>query len=115
MASEESFENVISLSEAESSTASSTAEEVRVTTKATTSSATALLKSLLSIRVENLTFVGIAKHGVGFTDFFEHLACCLLIVRIFVRVPLNSELAIGFLDGVFVRATVQSKHCVIVV
>ena len=87
---EELSENVVSLGKSEATSASGPSapealEEGRSSTEATCTPATrGTLKTLLAIRVIDLTLLAIGENGVRLADLLENFSCLLLVVRIFI-------------------------------
>lgn len=81
---EESSENVVCLLVAESTTSApaKSVKESRVAIEAATS--TSLFEAFFAVLVINLSFLGVRKHRICFTDFLENFTSFFLIVRVFV-------------------------------
>ena len=127
-ASKESSEDVISLLEAESTTAS--AKEMGATA-AKSSSTTTLLEACLSVLIKYLSFLWVTQNGVCLTDLFENFTSLFLIVRVFILnrnqvvkkmssfctygMPFYGKLAVSFFDRIVISVTVHSKNRVVVI
>jgi hypothetical protein len=60
-------------------------------------------------------FLRVAQDGIGLTDLFELLLGALLFGGIAVRVMLEGEFAVGFLDIVYAGAPVDTEYLIVIV
>ena len=66
------------------------------TTKSAATAAT-IFKGSMSVTIIGSTFILIAESLVGFTEFFK-LLLSFVVVRVFIRMKLNGELAVSFFE-----------------
>jgi hypothetical protein len=60
-------------------------------------------------------FLRVTQDGIGLTDLFELLLGALLFGGIAVRVMLEGEFAVGFLDIVYAGAPVDTEYLIVIV
>src|SRR5436190_2456443 len=94
-------------------TAESLAENIEGIVKSAAKPLAALSESGMPIPVVGRAFVSVDQDIVGLAQLLEFLLG-MGVLRIFVGMKLDSQLAIGALDFVVMRAPVNSEHFVII-
>jgi hypothetical protein len=84
-----------------------------VKSTAPTASTHSALKGRMAVAVVGRTFAGIAQDLVGLADFFE-FRLGRIVVRIFVGMEFDRELAVGLLEVVLGDASFDSENLVVV-
>ena len=74
---------------------------------------TARVKRAVAVLIVGGALLRIAQGLVGFAEFLE-LFLGGLVARVFVRVMLHRELAVGLLDFILARATRDAEHLVVI-
>ena len=106
-ATKETFENPAT------ATSKNLAENIEWIVEPAAKSGSSVRKSSMPVPIVSGAFIGIDQDIVGFAELLKSFLG-LLIVRVFVRMKFDRELAIGALDLIFRRAPRDTEHFVII-
>src|SRR5205823_653050 len=89
------------------------AENIEGIVESAAKTARAVCKRSVPVSIVGSPFIGVDQDVVGFAQFFKFFLG-VRIIRIFVGVEFDRELAIGALDFILMHASSHSEHLVIV-